>query len=85
MDNKVYVLIKCEVITVWEDSGCECCGPEKYEYNGVPEVIGIFESKEELIKELKEINFYGEIEDFLKEKESYEGDYFYYLEETELN
>lgn len=48
---KVYVLIKCRVIEVWEDSYCDCCGQDVVaEYNDEPKVVGVYSVKEKLIK-----------------------------------
>lgn len=82
---KVYVLIKCEEIPVWEDSYCDCCGPEENTYNGDPTVIGVYSTLDTLENKLKQLGFDKEgIEDINRDKWNSLGGDFYYLEESEL-
>lgn len=89
MENKVYVLIKCGIIKVLEENCC-CCGPEEYEYNDEPKVIGVYKTLEKLKEKLKKLEFNDEeIKYIIKNKwnkiDEVVDENFYYLEEVELN
>lgn len=89
MENKVYVLIKCEIIEVFEDSGCECCGSILEDYNDDPQIIGVFKTTNMLNNKLKQLTFDEEddIEQLIDSGwvKVYKEKCFYYLEEVELN
>lgn len=83
---KVYVLIKCEMIEVMEESYCDCCGADINTYNGDPEVLGVYSNLNKFKNKLKQLNFNKEeIEYMIKNKWNSYKNYYYYLEEKELD
>ena len=82
---KVYVLVECQEIEVWEEPICECCGPEECTYSNYSDVIGVYSTLKILKNKLKQLGLNKEEIDFMLDNKwnSYKG-YCYYLKEMEL-